>query len=340
MSWEIDKVLKNYDITKFFDKENIDYKNSSGGEIRICCPKCIVNNGSEDTKYHLYYNSKPNHHKRGLFNCFRCGYAGNAIHLISQIRGLSFYETLKILSGKYPKHSVMETRSTIDRRVHMNGYEEVHDIKPIDLPEYHQYLTDNIPYLKKRRVLLADIKKYKIGICKRGYYRDRIILPQYLNGKLVFWQARSILSEDEWYKKYGKSKEFKKVLNPKDSQSKKILGNFDTARKFETTIIVEGFFDMVRAGDRAMCLNGKTLSMEQYMLLALSKPKRIAIMLDANAKKEARKVEKLLSSFFDVSVVALPHDDPDSFKRRELRSFILDAFNKETSQIAHLERLI
>lgn len=46
-------------------KYSVPYKETSGSEVRFCCPKC------GDANYHLYYNPL-----RGLYNCFKCGYRG------------------------------------------------------------------------------------------------------------------------------------------------------------------------------------------------------------------------------------------------------------------------
>jgi len=229
---------------------------------------------------------------------------------------------------------------TLESRSPSHVSKELSDIKSIHLPPNFKLLTHNIPYLRNRRITLVDIKKYGIGICTKGFYRDRIILPEYMGGKLVFWQARSILSEKEWRRKYGYSeeKDFKKVLNPKGSNSRSILGGYDKAQKYDLVVICEGFFDMMRVGKRAICLNGKKMSFEQFIILADMNPSRIAIMLDSNAKKEARDTYDLLKDFIETAIVHLPKDDPDSFKRPELRQFILDAFKKKIPKKALIHR--
>ena len=67
-------------------------------------------------------------------------------------------------------------------------------------------------------------------------------------------------------------------------------------------------------------------------------PSKVAIMLDADAKKESQEIYDLLKGFIEAAIVYLPKDDPDSYSRPELRKFILDSFKKNAPKKALIRR--
>lgn len=160
-------------------------------------------------------------------------------------------------------------------------------------------------YLLSRNFSPRMLKeKYKVvGGGITGLWKYRIIIPLVLDGKIVSWTARTILSKE-------KQQELKipryKNLSIEESviDVKSILFNLDNCRK-ERVILTEGPMDVVRGGDDVCCSFGTSLVQEQIKLLA-DKFKKVFILFDneIEAQKKARKYGMELSSLgVDVEVV-------------------------------------
>lgn len=55
--------------------------------------------------------------------------------------------------------------------------------------EHLEYQLRLFEYCEKRKI---DVEKYPIFFSMESRYKDRIIIPYYRNGQLIYWQARSI----------------------------------------------------------------------------------------------------------------------------------------------------
>jgi len=319
----------NFNFEQFFNDKKIDFKTHDSDdhkEYAVCCPQCADRGESRnDTKYRLWINSKT-----GLFYCYNCDWAGPLPRFVQIVEKTDYEKALRILRGDLI--DPLEHLHVLLDSGDMGWYEEVIEpqedvLKEIELPFGFKPIEGPHPYLKKRGIPWKYAKKNDWGFAEVGYCKGRIIVPSFMEDKLVFWQARATQDVDE--------KGFKKVLNPKGVSARSVLFNYDIAKKFEQIILVEGFVDAVKVGDNAVATNGKKLHPQQVEWLRKTEAKEIIIMWDADSwtdeklyrrgpmkgkiKHQASILEAadMLKAFFSVKLVRLPSDiDPGKLPRK------------------------
>lgn len=327
------KRYANFNFEGFLTEHSLEwrvYDSEDHKEFAINCPECI-NRGEPhpDTKQKLWINTET-----GFFNCYRCGWAGSFLRLIQNLANCRFEEAIRILRGK----SVDEVGNLklVLHHEHAEKQEQEEELREIDLPYGYQPIDHPHPYLEKRGVPLEYAIRNDWGISTAGYTKDRIIVPTFMNQRLVFWQARATWESDD--------SDFKKVLNPKGASARAILYNYDTAKEFQDVVIVEGFMDSVKAGPNSMATNGKRLHPHQAEWLMRAGIKTITLAWDADAWTDARVHKKtgklikpcsikqatdLLRSYgFKVKAVKFPPKrDPGSFRynSKKLAQILADA---------------
>ena len=160
-------------------------------------------------------------------------------------------------------------------------------------------------YLKERNFspkLLHE--KYKIvGGGITGSWKYRIIIPLVLNGEIVSWTARTILSkkiqQENKIPRYKNLSIEQSVVNPKS-----VLYNLDNCKK-KTAVLTEGAFDVIRMGDDFFCSFGTELTQSQISMIK-ERFTKIFIMFDneEEAQEKARKYGLQIASIgVDVEVV-------------------------------------
>jgi hypothetical protein len=155
-------------------------------------------------------------------------------------------------------------------------------------------------YIKKRGITIYDIKKYNIGYCTSGRYRDRIIVPSYdANGKLNYFIARSY--QPEPYLKYDAP-----------SCSKSDIIGLEYFINWKIPIILcEGAFDAIAIKRNAIPIFGKTIPKSLMLKLAESQVKTVYLALDKDALKESLTyAENLINMGKEVYLMELSGKDP------------------------------
>jgi hypothetical protein len=157
-----------------------------------------------------------------------------------------------------------------------------------------------ISYLKNRNITELDIKKYNIGYCASGRYRNRIVVPSYdKSGQLNYFIARSF--EKEPRLKYDAP-----------SCSKTEIIGFEYLINWNIPVILcEGSFDAMAIKRNAIPLFGKTIPKALMMKLVESQVKTVYIALDNDALKEALSyAESLINMGKEVYLIELEGKDP------------------------------
>ena len=155
-------------------------------------------------------------------------------------------------------------------------------------------------YLKRRSISECDIKKYNIGYCEKGRYRNRIIIPSYdSTGEINYFIARSF--EKEPRLKYDAP-----------SCSKSDIIGFEYYINWSIPVILcEGSFDAIAIKRNVIPLFGKTIPRAVMIKLAQSQVKTVYIALDNDALKEALSyAENLVNMGKDVYLIELEGKDP------------------------------
>jgi hypothetical protein len=290
-------------------------------EISINCPECHKRGEpSPDRKKKLWINPE-----KGTFYCYRCSFSGGLVHLVKSISQCNFTQSIKLLRGRSINPLEHFELNLFDPDLKIKMHDEELELKEIELPYGYQPIDGPVPYLEERGIPWKYAMKNDWGISTAGYTKNRIIVPSFMEGKLVFWQARSTweVSGDE-----------KKVLNPSGVSARSVLYNFDIAKEYETIIIVEGFADAVKVGPNAVATNGKNLHPQQLLWLEKTNAKEIILCWDYDAwtdgkvmkgKNKPSSIEKASSllksaNFEKIKAVKLPEGrDPGSFKYRSLK---------------------
>lgn len=271
------KRYPNFPFEDFLTEHGKEWKSYDAAdhkEFAVDCPEC-VNRGEPhpDTKKKLWINTET-----GYFTCYRCGWSGSFLRLIQNFANCRFEDAIKIVRGK--GIDAMGNLKLLLHHEKAEKEEHEEELREIELPYGYQPIEKPHPYLEKRGVPLSYAKANDWGISTAGYTKDRIIVPTFMEHRLVFWQARATWESDD--------EDFRKVLNPKGVSARAILYNYDIAKSFDDIVIVEGFMDSVKAGANSVATNGKRLHPHQVEWLYRAGIKTITLAWDADAWTDAR----------------------------------------------------
>ncbi len=217
----------------------------------------------------------------GIYKCFSCGEAGDAIKFIMKTKNMDFKEVIENLAEKFGLEIPISRKSNLSNTREIK--EQLMQVTEIAAEYYHDLLLRNksnnaqlaLDYLTKRSIGTDIIKRFHIGVAPRtlttlydelrkdfsndilekaglilksergGYidrFRGRIIIPiQDENGKFVAFGARAM--------EEGQSP---KYLNSSDSliynKSKLLYGLYtakEAIKEQDSVILMEGYFDVI-----------------------------------------------------------------------------------------------
>jgi DNA primase len=202
------------------------------------------------------------------------------------------------------------------RMVEMKGYfsndrTKIEDVETerVFLPKEFISMTDNdksleyrhaAVYLKNRGINESDVRKYNIGYCKTGRYRNRVVIPSYdKNGQVNYFIARSF--EKDPYQKY----------DAPSIQKTEIVGMEYFINWSVPIILCEGIFDAIAIKRNAVPLFGKSIPKALMLKLVESQVKTVYLALDKDALKEALTYsEQLINLGKEVYLIQLEGKDP------------------------------
>ena len=244
----------------------------SGEEYLFHCKKC----GHDKKKLSVNFD-------KNVFKCWICDYRGNNLFRLVKRYG-SFLQR-----QEWEKYSnTIDISSSLEELLFTE--EEQEEAVVLKLPkEFTSLANRNLPlsaleakkYLQSRGITQADILRWKIGYCKKGEYKDRIIIPSFNNdGKVNYFVARS----------YGR--EWPPYKNP--NVSKDIIFNQLYIDFKNDLVLVEGAFDAVKA-DNAVPILGSSLREDSKLFQEIVKwDTTVYVALDPDAEKKAMKLIKSL----------------------------------------------
>lgn len=153
------------------------------------------------------------------------------------------------------------------------------------------------------RLKFETIKRFNLYYCKRGYYKDRIIVPIYYKEKLVSFISRSVNPDED-----------KRYLNPIDHIMSNYLFNYDAIQKNSDVLICESSFDCMSAVEKGyestVSTFGAHISDKQKELITALKPRKIIVCFhsDKAGNTEYYTRLKYLKTITTVERVFLPND--------------------------------
>lgn len=136
-----------------------------------------------------------------------------------------------------------------------------------------------IQFLYRKNIAPELIKQAGLKYFSSGYYKARLYIPFYMNGKLVFFQARDILGPELFFKVHKRKKKYQKYLNPKGIQKSQIIYNYDYIKKGKDVVVVEGPFDAMTVNN-GIAMLGHTISKAQARKIIDKQPKKIIFIPD------------------------------------------------------------
>ena len=142
--------------------------------------------------------------------------------------------------------------------------------------DYQQKL---VSYLLDRCI---DLDTYPFFFSTETRFKDRVIIPFYKNGNLIFWQARSINSDE------------KKRYDSAAVSNSAVIFNCDALNHYTSSplLVSEGVFDAMMFD--GIALVGSKLTEAKIELLSRSRRRLIFVIdKDANGKHLAEKVLEL-----------------------------------------------
>lgn len=262
------------ELSQWLDLPKIDHKKN---HIEARCPFC----GDSKTKLkvrRLHIDFYPPYNTY-VFKCFRCGESGNIFRLYSYVHNCTYEQAKQILSSK--KYDPEEAKNRVqgskidagkdnnievDKDIDLDFENECFSLSYIPKSNYEKNIVKKLHEFKTERKIPDSFPLY---IAHSGRYKGRIIIPIYINNKMVYFQGRAIY--EEIYPKY---------LNPETEKSKIIL-NIDNFDPDKYIIITEGIIDAYMVeNNQGTCVIGGYVDMHFINNLLPYTNKGVIIALD------------------------------------------------------------
>ncbi len=232
------------------------------------------------------------------FNCWNCGSTGryeefsgkisNKMRRILNAYDISDNEINDVINSAFFSEKKQEEKITL------SSLKKVNTSTPtIKLPEKsfrlgcaeHLDLQQPIvDYLVGRKI---DILKYPFFFSLQERFKNKVIIPFYRSGKLIYWQARSIIP--------GEKSRYDNAPVGRDA----VMFNIDEINHFSKLplFVVEGVFDAMTL--HGVATLGSQLSEAKLELLSKS-PRRLIFVIDKD-KNGAHVAEKVLERGWEIA---------------------------------------
>lgn len=315
-------MSEGFDVEEWCEANLDRWTKSAGTEWTSNCPVC--------SGWGCFYVNADT----GAFVCFKCSgpdgdadFKGrDATGLIAEVEGITWAEAKRwIFKNAVKLRRKDELFTLADRirglRVSGDDDDEVDD-GPVeyDLPKAFRPVWTRkggwaVPvYLRERGIKRDTARKWNIGYCRVGDYRNRLIIPIICPNGYSF-TGRTMDDEDPKYK------------NPTGADHRRLLIGWDVVRRTGDLCIVEGPLDAVKFdqhGIPAFAVGGKILHSEQLeMLFKLSPSQAITVVLDPEERLGPLNIASQLECHFDrIYIARLPDkvDPGDSTKKQAKRA--------------------
>ena len=260
-------------------------KINSNDNIAFHCPFCHTSKKKMEVNIVTQY-----------WHCWVCNAAGRKLPILFRKLNVQREKIAKLVE-LLQDVEWRPSKTTTDTPVLQlpDGYRPLWKLQEMS-PEFR----NAIHYLKGRGIGIHDILKYRIGYCRKGLYKGKIIIPSYdANGSLNYFVARAYYAEDKY-----------KHKNP--PASKDIVG-FELHINWNMPIIlVEGAFDAITIKRNVIPLFGKTISNTLKRRIVEKGVRKIYICLDLDARKQALETAQyFMANGLDVYFVDITGKDPN-----------------------------
>jgi len=223
--------------------------------------------------------------KTDSFNCWVCGFSGKSLIGVLKLGNRDLF--LRYLEEVKGKKNAEREEQLYDTPILPSTF------NTLSKRSNDPYRSAAIGYLRSRGIQESDILNYKLGYCVDGDYRYRIIIPSFdVSGELNFFVGRKFYDNVGASYKHG---EF----------DKNIIFNDYLIDWNEPVTIVEGPFDMMKAGENAIPLQGSIFPDKLFgKIVTLGVPVYMALDVDAK-RKQINHMQKLISYGVEVHYVPI-----------------------------------
>lgn len=268
------------------------------------CPFCEYKIGKVDTKGHLYINEND-----GFF-CHRCESKGKINWLLKKLE-ITHDDVVGVIPETDAlRDKLFNTLNALDDEVKETPIEPV-EIKLPDKLCPVWCMPNVYKYALSRGLSDYACKYYNLYGYTDRFGNERLLFSDYLNGKLVFWQARAI--KDDVFPKYETAKGVEKSH---------CVWNLGRVSPNRVIYVAEGIMSARACGSNGVAIYGKHLSnVQKKLIMQYSGPKGVCIVLDGSAMDSAYKIaESFLKSMVPTSLVKLPGKlDPDELCKQDAK---------------------
>ena len=254
-----------------------------------------------------------------LFNCFTCG-GGSIIWLVQNCLDISRDDAIAELKNYADGVKVVPIEKFLEK---LNKMFEEEKSERVEIPVYNDRILARwerrTDYLSSRGISERVQKEMRTGLDEHRteiarvdgretiVTLDRVVLPHFIEEKLVGWVARKVQNV-EGVAKYKNSKGF-----PRSQW----LYNFDNSRMHPRLIVVESPMSVLtlksRGVDNVAATFGAKVSPPQIELLRNFKEITVFMDGDSAGYKATRDLVKGLRDFTSVKVIDTPpNEDPAS----------------------------
>jgi hypothetical protein len=212
--------------------------------------------------------------------------------------------------------------------------------KPLILPEGFRLLSQGNSQIAMAMRNYVENKRgldpYRLaqrgwGYCVGDRLFGYLIIPYYLQGKLVYYTTRRVM---------GSGPKFDNPDIEDIGIGKSVLiYNYDALHYHEHVYLVESAMNAETLGDNACAFGGKKLSKHQITSIITSPCERVTIILDPDAYKEAMKLAMKLVQYKRVQLVNLSGDDDvNSIGRQKVMQKIWKTPYMQYNEILKLQK--
>lgn len=277
----------------------------TGDQWRINCPSC----NHENNKAFINMND-------GRSYCFHCNWkAGGWIGLIASVEDLRTRDEISAWI-KAHRDEIAEPYKT------SASYRYAKTPMVMRLPYFSEPIDPDdefCAYLESRGFSWFHAVKYDMRKCTDGQYKNRLIIPVYENGELIYFFDRSIdarTGKDRKTVGVGSKESYWPV------KKSTVLFGIDEARKHVGTgvrkiAIAEGIFSaMSISGFSPICTFGKHVSDAQIRKIVSIGADEIDVCFDPDAWDSTLRVAEALHCYgMDVYVRRYTDGDPNDYLR-------------------------
>ncbi len=243
----------------------------------------------------------------GMHHCWVCGLKGKTLQ----------YTIKKYYPNKVAEyHKIFKTEDNVQLE---NKEEEAVVEVPkgfLLLSQNHKTkdpdIRDTLDYAKSRGITDRELWYFKLGACKLGRFRRRLIMPSFDSlGSLNYFTARAIDSD-----------KYIKYLNAKAPKKSLIFNEINLNWSKELTL-VEGPMDLIKCNYNAVPLLGSTLNKNYLLFQKLIKHSTPVLMaLDPDASDKTHHICTNLYSYgINIRMMELnDYEDVGEMSKKEFES--------------------